>query len=375
MFTVHYGLNGNASTYNIIRRGTIVNTGMLGKILEKFFSVGTKSRQHLVIIGKGLRLVFQTDLRDCFLRIKNLVKLRNTQYSYSNDISIYNHANYIAPSKLIDIIVPVYNGFKIVEECLESIFLNTLNIPYRVIVVDDNSDDNKLNEYLNTLEACRKNVIILHNGKNIGFVKSVNRGLTHCEGDIVILNSDTVVTFDWLRKLYSCAYSDVKMATVTPLSNNAEICSVPEFCKNNIIPRGYTIQEFANLVEKTATQITLAYHQLPVGVGFCMYIKKSVINEIGIFDEAFGMGYGEEIDFCLRASSRGYFHTVCPFVFVFHRGKASFGEGQEQLRSNNTRILVERYPDYRDRIAGFIIKNPLLSFQKALHDNLSKLEK
>lgn len=133
---------------------------------------------------------------------------------------------------------------------------------------------------------------------------------------------------------------------------------------------GYTIETFASLVEKSALDAQLAYHELPVGLGFCMYIKQRVIDEVGLLDEAFGRGYGEEVDFSLRASSCGYYHVVCPFVFVWHVGSASFVRKPTNLEMKNMAILMERYPDYRELISTFIIRNPLLPIHKSIRRNL-----
>jgi O-antigen biosynthesis protein len=68
---------------------------------------------------------------------------------------------------------------------------------------------------------------VLRNEANLGFVATCNRGLAERRGDAVLLNSDTIVTPDWLRELAEVAHSDPHIACVSPLSNNATICSVP----------------------------------------------------------------------------------------------------------------------------------------------------
>jgi GT2 family glycosyltransferase len=344
---------------------------MWRRFFEWIFPVGTKRKHFLGIVDKSLRLMAKDGSGSFFLRLKKVYRLRNVHYISSRDVSIYDETDYKASMKAVDIIVPVYNGFEIVKKCLMSIFSCTLDIPYRVIIVDDSSTDSELEDYLDHVTASQENVLLIRNEENLGFVSSINKALSYSEGDVVIFNSDAFVTRDWLRKLHACAYGDEKIGTVTPLSNNADIFSVPEFCKNNTLPPNYGIQEFASVVEKAAAENGLAYHEVPVGVGFCMYIKRVVLNEIGIFDEAFGRGYGEEIDFCLRASSRGYYHVVCPFVFVFHVGTASFGIKPEELIARNVNLLIERYPDYRERISTFIMRNPLLPVQKSIYKNIN----
>ncbi len=61
------------------------------------------------------------------------------------------------------------------------------------------------------------------------------------EKDIILLNSDTIVTPGWARKIRACAYSRHYIATVTPFTNNGTECSIPEFGQNNEVPTGFTI--------------------------------------------------------------------------------------------------------------------------------------
>ena len=112
-----------------------------------------------------------------------------------------------------------------------------------------------------------------------------------------MLNSDTIVTKNWLDKIHACAYSNDKIATVSPLSNNATICSIPEFCKPNNIPEGFSIDTFSSLVEKNSNR---QYLPSPTCPGFCIFIKRKVIEEVGYFDELFSPAYGEEDDFCVK---------------------------------------------------------------------------
>lgn len=91
------------------------------------------------------------------------------------------------------------------------------------------------------------------------------------------------------------AYLDHSIATVTPLTNNGSICSVPTFLEDNHIPAGYDIDSFAHYIENISLK---QFREIPTAVGFCMYIKRNIIDEIGLFDqENFGKGYGEENDF------------------------------------------------------------------------------
>lgn len=259
-----------------------------------------------------------------------------------------------------DIIIPVYNAPLELKECVDSLLIHTELINNKIIIINDCSPDPKVNEYLHSISGI-EGIIILQNEKNQGFVGTVNRGMEYSTNDVVLLNSDTVVTEKWLQQMKNVAYSDVDIATVTPLTNNGSICSVPNFLEDNSIPEGYTVDTFAHFIH----QISLnAYPEIPTAVGFCMYIKRTIIEEIGLFDqETFGKGYAEENDFCCRVIEHGYRNVLDDSTFIFHKGSMSFQGEKLTLLSKNLKTLNERYPYYDKNVHDFIVRNPLKSIQ------------
>src|SRR5215469_16493341 len=136
------------------------------------------------------------------------------------------------------------------------------------------------------------------------------------DNDVILLNSDTVVYDGWVRKLVEAAYNDEMIGTAMPLSNNASCYSIfPDISPQN------DLNSLLTLEEGEASDI-------PVGVGFCMYVKREVLDKVGLFDPIFGLGYGEETDLCLRAMAIGYRHVLAPGVFVYHAGSASMVPAQ-----------------------------------------------
>lgn len=243
---------------------------------------------------------------------------------------------------MVDIIIPVYNALDDLKKCILSIIKYTDLEKHRVILIDDRSPNPEVKEYLDTLRET--NIKILENEENIGFSATVNRGIALSdENDVILLNSDVLVTPEWVEKLIKCAYSDAGIATVTPLSNNASICSVPVSNQNNPLPDNMTLEEYAVEIERTSLK---SYPSIPMAVGFCMYIKRSVIKEVGLFDSAaFGLGYGEENDYCNRATELGYRHAMCDDLFIYHKGTASFEENSRlELSIAHESILESRYP-------------------------------
>lgn len=242
----------------------------------------------------------------------------------------------------VDIIIPIYNAYEDLVKCVASIFRHTDLSGNRLILVDDKSTDKRIREYLHNIGG--ENVIVHFAERNSGFSASVNIGMQYSqENDVVLLNSDTIVTSRWIDKIARCAYLEESIGTVTPLSNSATIASYPVFGQDNPLPNNVSVDELADIVERCSLNM---YPQITVAVGFCMFIKRRLINEIGLFDEeTFGKGYGEENDFCCRAELMGYKHVLCDDTFIYHKGTVSFNTEQKRtLAKEHEKILVDRYP-------------------------------
>lgn len=263
----------------------------------------------------------------------------------------------------IDVIIPVYNAYEDLIRCTYSVFKHWDN--FRVILINDCSTDARISDLFSKLQAFKSDkLVLLENEENLGFVKTVNRGMKYSKNDVILLNSDTIVTSGWAKKLHRCAYSNKDIATVTPFTNNGTICSVPSFCEENDIPAGFTIDSFAEFIEKISFG---KYPEIPTAVGFCMYIKREALERIGYFDgESFGKGYGEENDFCMRAKDYGYKHVLCDDTFVFHKGEGSFSARKAELCRKNLEVLSQKHPEYLPIVHEYIQSNPLVE----LHENI-----
>jgi GT2 family glycosyltransferase len=220
--------------------------------------------------------------------------------------------------------VPVYGAAAELDRCLDSVLRHSPMPPHRLIVVVDGPQEAAVEEVLDRrLEHESQRVPLLRNPVRRGFVASVNRGVTLSDRDVVLLNSDTEVARGWLDGLQAAAASAPRIATVTPLCNNATICSLPETLEDNLLPAGCSVDEMAEAVGAASAR---SYLRLPTGVGVCMWISREAIDAVGLFDETrFGLGYGEENEFCIRATAAGFEHVVDDATFVYHAGHRSFG--------------------------------------------------
>jgi O-antigen biosynthesis protein len=256
----------------------------------------------------------------------------------------------------VDVIIPVYRGLAATRTCIESVLAATNKTPHEVIVFNDASPEPGIALYLADLAEAGR-ITLLTNRHNMGFVATVNRALALDSGhDVVLLNSDTAVAGDWLDRIVAQAAVDAKIATVTPFSNNATICSYPRIGESAPMPSG---EERDALDRLFATVNRGKAVDIPTGVGFCMWMRRAVIEEIGAFDlDAFGRGYGEENDWCYRAAAAGYRHVLCGDVFVAHQGEVSFGEESAERKSVAQAIIDQRYPSYQSDVASFFRRDP-----------------
>jgi GT2 family glycosyltransferase len=207
-------------------------------------------------------------------------------------------------------------------------------------------------------------ITLVVNETNRGFAASINRGVAlHPERDVILLNSDTQVFGDWLDRLACVLRSAPSIGTATPLSNAATILSYPIWLRDNQLPLeiGYAA------LDKLCAGVSESALNLPTGVGFCMAIKRACLKQIGPFDAArFGKGYGEENDFCLRASAAGWTNVAAPNVFVWHRGGASFGR-ERVARVEAAQIALETlHPGYHAKVGDFIRRDPGRQVRMAL---------
>ena len=263
----------------------------------------------------------------------------------------------------VDVVVPVYQGIDETLACLASLAAARVSVAHEVIVLIDDPDPVI---YRPVIELAQKHdFTVFVNLQNGGFVRTVNRGFRlHTNRDVVLLNSDTVVHGDWLGRLRTAAYSHLSIGTVTPLSNNASICSYPSIHAPGKLPSAQDLARFDEICEKhNRGQV----EDIPSAVGFCMYVRRSCLIDVGLFDEAlWSRGYGEENDFCLRASRNGWRNVAATDVFVAHAGNTSFGAERGALVARNSETLSRMYPTYNAMVAEFVNRDPLLPFRRRI---------
>ena len=258
-------------------------------------------------------------------------------------------------AKLPSVIVPVHNAPEELERCLASVAA-TIPSDTEVIVIDDASQDKGVRKVLAHWQQKAGPHWRFHfQQENLGFVATVNRGMDMTRGDVVLLNSDTEVTAGWLEGLQRCLASDPAIATATPWTNNGEIASIPHFCESNPPPA-----DRAAVAAVIAATGSACYPALPTAVGFCMAISRRALTQLGLFDaETFGIGYGEENDFSMRAQAAGLRNVLCDDVYVVHLGGRSFGPLGLKPDEASMQRLLALHPAYLQQVQEFIRSDPL----------------
>lgn len=280
------------------------------------------------------------------------------------------HSKDFTPNS-ISLLIPVFNGFEQATACLDSV-LRFAPKECEIHVVDDASPSGDFKTHFEKLAQAKSRTHFRRNEFNLGFVKTCNEFFENQKNDdVIILNSDTRVTAGWVENLRKAAYSNPSVGTVTPFSNNATICSLPEFCKENFLAPGISEHDYAEILRCLGTQ---DYPEIPTCVGFCTYIRRDLLNEIGFFNEtAFGRGYGEENDLSRRAVKAGWKNVLDPKTFVFHQGSVSFGNEKDHKPSENEKILNRLHPEYFNVVENFVKTNPLKKIHKDFSDRLLKV--
>ena len=251
------------------------------------------------------------------------------------------------PRRSVTVVVPVYGDWDSLRQCIESL-TEHLDERHPVLLVNDCGPEVETMER-NILRAIedRPNFAYHRNAQNMGFGKTCNRAvfeLDDTDNDILLLNSDTIVTEGFLEEMLEVLYLIDRHGVVTPRSNNATLATVP-LRPIDAIPRedlAYSKQVYDAVKDHLPR-----YTVVPVGVGFCFLVKRRLIKNFGLLDEVFGLGYNEENDFCLRVNKYGYSSVLSNRAFVYHLESRSFsGEQKEALDRRNESILVQRHGYY-----------------------------
>lgn len=235
------------------------------------------------------------------------------------------------------VVVPIWNASDETIRCVESLNRHTdVAVPF--LLIDDCGEDRRSLDVVHSFFSDHpRQIVIIDMEVNSGFVVACNTAFELTNGDLALVNSDVVVGPEWFSRLQQAAKSSSDIATASALTNYGTILSVPHRnSPNQRVENGISVDDAATRVAASSRRL---YPRIPVAVGHCMFINRIALNIAGGFDNIFGRGYGEEVDFSNRLRRIGLRHVCADDVFVFHKGSASFGEKDSpQKQANDARI-------------------------------------
>ncbi|MDD6698963.1 MAG: autotransporter strand-loop-strand O-heptosyltransferase [Selenomonas sp.] len=222
------------------------------------------------------------------------------------------------PMNGTSIVILNYNTRDFLDTCLQSIRANTRDVPHEVIVVDNGSKDGSV-KWLKQ----QKDIRCIFNKKNEGFPKGCNQGLAIARGtELLLLNSDTIVTPRWLSNMRTALYSRDNVGAVGCMTN---------YCSNfqQVNDAGYkSVDELMTFAEKYNRSDPAKWERRLRLVGFCFLFRRDIYEKLGGLDEQFSPGNYEDDDYSLRIWQAGYELLLCRDTFIHHFGSGSFVEDE-----------------------------------------------
>ncbi len=252
----------------------------------------------------------------------------------------------------VTVIIPAYNNWKELSKCIAGCIAH-IHPHHRIVIIDDGSDEPLYRERI--AEAIRDHswIQLVHNDRRLGFVATCNRGVRECVrpgDDILLLNADTEVTEGFLDEMLACLHASDRHGVVCPRSNSATICTIPfQFSGDRTEFRTISFNSWRRLKDSFPL-----FSVIPTGVGFCMLIRRELVDRFGLFDAVYGYGYNEENDFSCRINRMGYSAIMANRAYVFHSGGGGFSSKERTtLEKRNRRILLRRYPEYGRAVKAY----------------------
>jgi len=219
----------------------------------------------------------------------------------------------------VDIVIPTYNNLRCLKLCIDSIRICTEETPYKIIVVNNGSDES-VHEYLSQPAS---DIKYIKTGRRLNFSQAINTGIKAGSSKYVcIQNDDTIVSRGWLKEMIQAYKSGI--GAVGPLSN----CDKTWLHSYNIMIGGVDLLPGLNSYEQILPIVKEIYEYQSIysespereWVAFyCTLISRKVIEEVGFLDEKF-TNSGEDVDYCKRIKMQGYKIIQTYKSFCFHFG-------------------------------------------------------
>ncbi len=265
-------------------------------------------------------------------RLANAMRPMHTglEVLVEGNLRLYPQVERLMSAGAVDIVVPVHNAWHVTRKCLDAVRGRT-SWPHNLIVVDDASDATTQSKLIE-LERSPLPMTRLRNAKNRGFAATVNRGIKAGSAPFVcLLNSDVIVTPGWLTKMVMALHADERNAIVCPATNNTAVVDVP-------MSPGASYLHMAQAFEGFAAR---RYPEI-LPTGFCFLFRRSLLEQIGYFDEGF-RDFGEETAWWWKVVQAGGRAVMADDTYVFHERASSYSALGAEKHSSYRRAASARF--------------------------------
>jgi GT2 family glycosyltransferase/glycosyltransferase involved in cell wall biosynthesis len=267
--------------------------------------------------------------------------------------------------RAIAIVVPVHGEAAVTLACLDHLLAHTgRNRP--IVVVDDATPEPELAAVLDRL-AARHRIHLIRHARTLGFSTSANAGI-HAAGrrDIVLINSDVLVSPGWLDELRAAAYASPDIGTASALSNAATILGYPGPVDTNPAPSSKAAAHLAALALRANAGRVV---DIPAGDGHCLYLRRDCLEATGPFrEDILAKGPGAEVDFCLRGGASGWRHVAAAGVYVVQMSHGSSGAVHRSVLLRNQAVLNRLHPGRDAALASWTAGDPMAGIRRRLDE-------
>ncbi len=261
----------------------------------------------------------------------------------------------------VSLILPVYNAPEDLRVCLDSLAPGLERGEYDLTLINDASGEEATQILRDYVQAHRDapppsfEPRLVEHGANQGYLRTVNEGLHLVKGDIVVLlNSDTALPPGFAARVEACFAADARIGLASPISSHCGLFSIP-------MKPGWTGRDVARM-DDFFRPLPPLYPTVILPDGFCLCLRRKMLDQIGLFDERYDPGYFEETDLGMRARKQGWKTVLIDNTYVYHKSHASFGEERtrEYMLRNQDLFsrewgeefgnLRKRYPPWEHRV-------------------------
>ena len=235
-------------------------------------------------------------------------------------------------SPICDLVLLSWNHLEQTKPCLETLFQST-TVLSRLIIVDNGSEPD-VRTFLQSVRprGAIRQVVLLQNEKNEGFPHGMNCGIRASQAPFVcLLNNDLRFPSGWLEEMIDVARTHPEVGVVNPASNTF----------GTMPPPGTSLERFATGLAVLRGR----YTEVGMCIGFCMLVKREVLDRIGGLNEEVERIFFEDEDFCMRVSRAGFQCVIASGSYVYHAEHQTVRNmpEREALFARNQRWCHERW--------------------------------